>query len=72
MTPEQRSMATRLSRIISQFYEDPENVRRYQAWLEANARKRAENEKRGPATNDSRALSETGRTAAYHIAATSC
>ncbi|MFR4804862.1 MAG: hypothetical protein ACLT98_17045 [Eggerthellaceae bacterium] len=35
-----------------------------------NARKRAENEG-GPATNDSRPI-ETGRTAAYHIAATSC
>lgn len=39
-------MATRLSRIISQFYEDPENERRYQAWLEANAETRGKREAR--------------------------
>lgn len=58
-------MATKLSKIISQFYEDPENERRYQEWL-------ASKKKRGPATNDSRAQSITGQTPAYHIATTTC
>ena len=62
MNPVQRSMCGQLARLMAEFYAIPENERRYQEWLISTREPvKARQEKRGPATNDSRATSTIGQ-----------